>query len=184
MKKSVVKDLAKKISLPNASKKESMGLCFVGKIRLKEFLDQKVKTKPGAIVTPEGKKIGEHLGLATYTIGQRQGVRVGADGPWFVVSKDLKKNELVVTNNPHDKLLETQKVEIHSVNWITPPQKFPCKLKARYRHQGELQNIVIEPAKVKGHFVVTFSKPQLAVASGQSLVMYDGKICVGGGVIV
>lgn len=200
MKKSEVKTLAKKIDLPNAQKKESMGLCFVGKIRLKEFLAQKVKPQPGAIVAADGKggykKIGEHQGLATYTIGQRQGVRVGAGGPWFVAAKNLKRNELVVTNDPHDKLLETQQVEIHSANWLVPldfgasshrgkigaPQ--PVKLKARYRHQGELQNVTVEPAKTKGHYLVSFSKPQLAVASGQSVVMYDGKICVGGGVIV
>src|SRR5690606_38484228 len=84
MKKSAVKTLAKKIGLPNASKKESMGLCFVGKIRLKEFLAQKLKPKPGAIVAAGGngtyKKIGEHQGLWAYTIGQRQGVRVGEGG--------------------------------------------------------------------------------------------------------
>lgn len=180
MKKSAVRSLAKKIGLPNADKKESMGLCFVGKIRLKEFLEQKLKPKPGAILNTAGKKIGEHQGLAVYTIGQRQGVRVGEGGPWFVVAKDLKKNTLVVTNDPHDKLLETKQIEIHSVNWISPP----TKLKARFRHQGELQSITITPAKVKGHYTVLFTKPQLAVASGQSLVMYDGKVCVGGGVIV
>lgn len=196
MKKSAVKALAKKIGLPNAEKKESMGLCFVGKIRLREFLDQKLKPKPGPIVRLEiladGKtklfKIGEHEGLAYYTIGQRQGVRVGAGGPWFVAQKDLKTNTLVVTNDPHDKLLETKQIEIHSVNWITEPQKFPAKLKARFRHQGELQNIAIEKKATgkskNSHYTITFSKPQLAIASGQSLVMYDGKICVGGGVIV
>ncbi len=185
MKKSAVRSLAKKIGLPNADKKESMGLCFVGKIRLKEFLEQKLKPKPGAIVTMneigEYKKIGEHQGLAVYTIGQRQGVRVGQGGPWFVVGKDLKKNQLIVTNNPHDKLLETQEIEIHSVNWLTDR---PAKFKARYRHQGELQTVTVTPSKTKGHFIVKFKAPQLAVASGQSLVMYDGKICVGGGVIV
>ena len=184
MKKNAVKALAKKIGLPNAAKKESMGLCFVGKIRLKEFLEQKVKSKPGAIVNTAGEKIGEHQGLSVYTIGQRQGVRVGANGPWFVVAKDLKKNTLVVTNDPEDKLLETQLIELHSVNWLTPPAAFPITLKARYRHQGELLPVNIEPAKIKGHYTAIFAKPQLAVASGQSLVMYDGKICVGGGVIV
>lgn len=184
MKKSEVRKLAEKIGLPNADKKESMGLCFVGKIRLKEFLEQKLKPKPGAIVTTSGKKIGEHQGLWAYTIGQRQGVRVGSGGPWYVVSKDLKTNTLTVTDDPQDKLLETKEIEIHSVNWLTEPHQFPVKLKARYRHQGELQSITVQPAKTAGHFKVEFSKPQLAVASGQSLVMYDGKMCVGGGVIV
>ena len=192
MKKNAVKDLAKKIGLPNAQKKESMGLCFVGKIRLKEFLTQKLKPKPGPIVTVNAAgayaKIGEHQGLANFTIGQRQGVSVGAGGPWFVAAKDLKKNALIVTNDPHDALLETQQIEIHSVNWLPPLSgnalQFPVKLKARYRHQGELQSVTIDQAKVKGQYVVNFTKPQQAVASGQSLVMYDGKVCVGGGVIV
>lgn len=193
MKKSAVRALAKKIGLPNAEKRESMGLCFVGKIRLKEFLDQKLKPKSGLVVDAHlGKKIGEHQGLSYYTIGQRQGVRIGAGGPWYVAGKNLKTNTLTVTNNPHDKLLETREVEIHSVNWITPPGKLQkgesVKLKARYRHQGALEDITVSPvlhvANSRGYYKVKFAKPQLAVASGQSLVMYDGKICLGGGVIV
>ncbi len=191
MKKSEVKALAQKIGLPNANKKESMGLCFVGKIRLKEFLDQKLKPKPGNIVNGQLKMIGKHEGLAYYTIGQRQGVKVGAGGPWYVVRKDLKKNELVVTNDPNDKQLETREVELHSLNWITTPLSFPVKLFARFRHQGEIVPVTVEPVlKKRGslsgndHFLVKFSKPQLAIASGQSLVLYDGQICVGGGVIV
>lgn len=198
MKKSEVRALAKKIGLPNAEKRESMGLCFVGKIRLKEFLDQKLKPKPGAIVTTTRKKIGEHQGLAYYTIGQRQGVRVGAGGPWYVVRKDLKKNELVVTNNPNDKVLEVNEVELHSLNWITSPlfsiaknsgragsraAKPEAKLHGRFRHQGDLVPLTISKLR-PGHFVAKFKKPQQAIASGQSLVLYDGKVCVGGGVIV
>lgn len=217
MKKTAVRALAKKLKLPNADKKESMGLCFVGKIRLKEFLDQKLKPKPGKIVAlasesgsgkvsgkEEHKVIGEHQGLAYYTIGQRQGVRVGADGPWYVVRKDLKKNELVVTNDPNDKALETTEVELHSLNWITSPLSFSAeksakkigsggrvakpvskpelKLHGRFRHQGELVPLTVQ-ALGPDRFLVKFKKPQLAIASGQSLVLYDGKICVGGGVI-
>ncbi len=204
MKKDEVKKLAKKIGLPNADKKESMGLCFVGKIRLKEFLDQKLKPKRGKIVAISAKDggrqvttevIGEHEGLAYYTIGQRQGVRVGAGGPWYVARKDLKKNELLVTNDPNDKLLETTEVEIHSVNFITTPLslsnkkdstsggKPEAKLQARFRHQGELVPITIQELG-KDLYLVKFKKPQQAVASGQSLVMYDDKVCVGGGVII
>jgi tRNA-uridine 2-sulfurtransferase len=209
MKKSAVKELAQKIGLPNAGKKESMGLCFVGKIRLKEFLDQKLKPKPGKIITldssgsgkSERKVIGEHQGLAYYTIGQRQGVRVGAGGPWYVVRKDLKTNELVVTNDPHDKALEVNEIELHSLNWIATPlfsapksigsqgskpgKKIQpeAKLLGRFRHQGELVPITVSNS-THGRFLVKFKKPQQAVASGQSLVLYDGKVCVGGGVIV
>ncbi len=199
MKKSAVRALAKKIGLPNAEKRESMGLCFVGKIRLKEFLDQKLKPKSGIIVTAAGKKIGEHQGLAYYTIGQRQGVRVGAGGPWYVARKDLKKNELVVTNDPKDKALEVNEVELHSLNWITTPlfsvlknsagssarskAKSEAKLQGRFRHQGDLIPVTISDLG-RGRFLAKFKKSQQAVASGQSLVLYDGKVCVGGGVIV
>lgn len=183
MKKSAVRALAKKLNLPNAAKKESMGLCFVGQIRLKDFLEQKLKAKRGPIVNLAGEKIGEHQGLAFYTIGQRQGINVGKGGPWFVASKNMKRNTLVVTNDPNDPVLQTRQIEIHSVNWITKPAKFPVRLTGRYRHQGSLEKLNITPL-ARGHYAVEFTKAQKAVASGQSLVLYDGKTCLGGGVIV
>ncbi|HMQ02096.1 MAG TPA: tRNA-specific 2-thiouridylase, partial [Candidatus Doudnabacteria bacterium] len=196
MKKSEVRAMAKKLKLPNATKKESMGLCFVGQIRLKDFLEQKLKVKSGPIVNISGEKIGEHHGLAFYTIGQRQGINIGRGGPWFVVSKNMRTNTLVATNNPNDSALQTKQIEIHSVNWITPVN-FPSSsrrggserkrgdgvvLTGRFRHQGNLEKLVIVKAS-RGYYKVHFQKPQNAVASGQSLVLYDGKICVGGGVI-
>lgn len=183
MKKTAVRAMAKRLKLPNSDKKESMGLCFVGKIRLKDFLDQKLKPKSGPIKTLDKKVVGKHDGLAYYTIGQRQGIKVGQNGPWYVVSKDLKTNTLFVTNNPNDKALETKEIQIHSVNWITKPKSFPTKLTGRFRHQGALEKISITP-KGKDSYSVSFAKPQKAVASGQSLVLYDGKVCLGGGVIV
>lgn len=185
MKKAGVKALAKKLKLPNAGKKESMGLCFVGRIRLKDFLEQKLKPKKGDILDPNGKVIGKHWGLHYYTIGQRQGINVGQGGPYYVVKKDLKKNRLYVTNDPEDKALKVKEVEIHSVNWIEEEESRITnhELRARYRHQGEL--IPIELSKLgRGHYLIKFAKPQKAVASGQSLVLYSGKFCLGGGVIV
>ncbi len=214
MKKQAVKSLAKKIGLPNAGRKESMGLCFVGKIRLKEFLEQKLKPKKGNIVlksSPEllrGSKsdrsnllkdshtssrlamtemvIGKHAGLQFFTVGQRQGINVGgSEGPYFVVKKDLKKNILYVTNNPKDKNLLTKEVQIHSVNWINL-EVFSSErsvLRGRFRHQGELVPLTIEKLR-KDLYKIIFKQPQKAVASGQSLVLYKGKECVGGGVIV
>ncbi len=226
MKKPAVRALARKIGLPNAEKKESMGLCFVGKIRLKDFLEQKLKAKPGPIVllpplTPPlqggesavipplakgrlGGVIGEHNGLFNYTIGQRQGIKVGGTGPYYVVKKDLKINTLYVTNNVDDKNLLTKEVQIHSVNWISgkfapdlvegqsSPKEILTRstgsgikisLLGRFRHQGELVPLTIRLIG-KNHYRVIFNKPQKAVASGQSLVLYKGKECVGGGVIV
>ena len=121
MKKTAVRSLARKLKLPNAEKRESMGLCFVGKIRLSEFLRQKLKVKEGLIIDQDGESIGRHQGLFNYTIGQRQGIAVGGTGPYYVVRKDLKINTLYVTNNPDDKNLLTKEIQIHSVNFLTPP---------------------------------------------------------------
>jgi tRNA-specific 2-thiouridylase len=220
-KKDQVRKLAKKIGLPNAERKESMGLCFVGKIRLKDFLEQKLKPKKGKIIltssslrgglsASESRRsnlsntkiasprsghlglamskvvIGYHEGLHNYTIGQRQGIKVGGNaGPYYVVSKDLKSNTLYVTNNPEDERLFVKEVQLHSVNWINKEKQLTInntRLTGRYRHQGELVPLTISPLDKK-HYQVIFKKPQKAVASGQSLVLYKGKECVGGGVI-
>ena len=195
MKKSAVRSLARKIGLPNAEKKESMGLCFVGRIRLKDFLEQKLKPKAGPIKDQADKTIGQHHGLYNFTIGQRQGIAVGAGGPYYVTTKDLKKNILYVTNDPNDKRLETKEIEIHSVNWLNSKvlSAKSLVLSGRYRHQGELVPLILsqifkDPSRrgraEADHYRVLFNKPQKAVASGQSLVLYKGKECLGGGVIV
>jgi len=144
-----------------------------------------------------GRILGQHEGLHDFTIGQRQGIKIGATGPYYVFRKDLKTNSLYVTNNPNDKWLFTKEVQIHSVNWIVNP--FSIKhiarnkktgmsyvmcyvLRGRYRHQGELVPLTISRID-NDHYRIIFKKPQKAVASGQSLVLYEGKVCVGGGVI-
>lgn len=224
MKKPEVKKLAAKIGLPNAARKESMGLCFVGKVRLKDFLEQKVRARPGKVVlvpsaqylvpskttksyvlgTKNLPVIGQHAGLHNYTIGQRQGINVGGPGgPYFVLRKDLKKNILYVTNDPQDPGLEVTEVQLHSVNWITELglrakgiglrknqradnlalSPITYTLICRYRHQGELVSCTIEQTG-KDLYLVKFKTPQKALASGQSIVFYKGKVCLGGGVIV
>ena len=185
MKKSAVRSLARKIKLPNAEKKESMGICFVGRIRLKEFLEQKLKPKSGKIIDQDGKILGEHQGLYNFTIGQRQGIKVGGSGPYYVCKKDLKKNILYVTNNANDKALEVRELEIHSVNWIGDQEVRGegVGLRGRYRHQGKIVPLVTSKIN-KDHYKVIFKTPQKAIASGQSLVLYKGKQCVGGGVII
>ncbi|MDR3502485.1 MAG: tRNA 2-thiouridine(34) synthase MnmA [Legionella sp.] len=186
MKKSAVRTLARKLNLPNAEKKESMGLCFVGKIRLKDFLEQKLKPKSGKIIDQDGKIIGQHPGLFNYTIGQRQGINIGANGPYYVTKKDLKTNALYVTNDANDKSLMTKEVQIHSVNWlgelISRPADQPASLLGRFRHQGELVPLTIGKISADNYRVI-FKKSQKAIASGQSLVIYKGKICLGGGII-
>ncbi|MFA5991344.1 MAG: tRNA 2-thiouridine(34) synthase MnmA [Candidatus Doudnabacteria bacterium] len=186
MKKPAVKAMAKKIGLPNQGRKESMGLCFVGKIRLKEFLGQKLKPKKGSIKDQDGQILGQHEGLSNYTIGQRQGIKVGGKGPYFVFKKDLGTNTLHVTNDSEDKRLFLKEIQLHSVNWICSAYQLPAtsyQLTGRYRHQGVLVSLTIRQIK-KDLYQVAFNKPQKAIASGQSLVLYKGKECVGGGVIV
>lgn len=225
MKKTEVKKLAKKIGLPNANRKESMGLCFVGKIRLKDFLKQKVKAKPGKIMLGLRAKVvglsrtqrssdlalnpirytllGRHSGLHNYTIGQRQGIAVGGKGgPYYVIRKDLKKNILYVTADANDPGLEVSEVELHSTNWISEEglrakgiglskkgsginlalSPITYTLTARYRHQGKLVPCSLKKLG-KDQYKVKFKTPQKALASGQSVVLYSGKVCLGGGVI-
>ncbi len=181
-KKTQVRNMARRFNLPNCNRKESMGLCFVGKIRLNDFLTQKIKPKPGKIIDIKGNILGEHNGIFRYTIGQRQGLKIGSTGPYYVVSKDLPTNSIVVTNNPKDRALQTRSVQISDVNWINKPKKFPSHLKGRFRHQQALQDLTIQIA-VNGIYDVEFKTPQLAVASGQSLVLYKGRECLGGGII-
>ncbi len=185
LKKPQVKKLAKKIGLPNQNRKESMGLCFVGKIRLNEFLKQKIKPKTGEVKNKNGDIIGRHKGLSNFTIGQRQGIEVGAKGPYYVYAKDLKTNTLFVTNNPEDTALFTKSCQIHSVNWIFPNFESKIKnlkLQARYRHQGKLTPITVDKLK-NDLYQIKFLAPQKSIASGQSLVIYEGKVCIGGGTI-
>lgn len=182
-KKTDVRALARKLALPNAERKESMGICFVGKIRLDAFLKQKIAPKTGKIVDTGGNTLGKHQGVAFYTLGQRQGLGLGGSGPYYIVSKDLRNNTLVVTKNPQDKELLATTIQVSAMNWITAPSKFPLKCKGRFRHQQELQDLVITRLG-DDLYGVKFRRPQRSIASGQSLVLYSGKVCLGGGVIV
>lgn len=181
-KKAEIRKLAQKLKLPNANRKESMGLCFVGKIRLDQFLNQKIKPKKGKVFDVSGKLVGEHKGIAFYTVGQRQGLGIGGSGPYYIVKKDLKTNTLVVSHDPKDLQLQTKEIQISGVNWIHRPDHFPHKCLARFRHQQELQNVEITILGADLYHV-KFAKTQTAVASGQSLVLYNDKECLGGGVI-
>lgn len=179
--KTQIKVIAQKAGLPNAERKESMGLCFVGKIRLNDFLAQKVKPRPGKIVDTNGKVLGKHDGLHTFTIGQRHGIKIASSTPYYVAKKDIKNNTLVVTHNPNEPLLYSKRVELNSLHLINPLQK-SSKVMARFRHQGQLIKAELEIIS-KHSAVITFSEPQKALASGQSIVFYQTNVCLGGGVI-
>ena len=175
--KDEVRELAKKFDLPTAIKEESMGICFVGEVSMKDFLRDKVKVEKGDIITSSGEKIGEHDGLAFYTVGQRHGFeQVGGDRPLFVVDKDFGNNMLIV-GYEDDPLLYKNEAQIEDVHWIGQSPKFPLKCKVRLRHRQELKDCVVEGDKV------TFNKPERAVTPGQFAVFYKDSECLGGGVI-
>lgn len=183
-----VRQLAKKFGLPNHDKRDSQGVCFIGHIDLRKFLSQKIKDKPGDIVTVSGQKIGEHAGLFWYTLGQRKGINIGGTGPYYVVRKDCDMNQLVVTNDAKDELLYASKAVIDDVSWVSgepPPRPLLSReggLTGRVRYREKLTGCTVKRDK-KG-YTVSFREPQWAVASGQSVVLYDGDVCLGGGIVV
>lgn len=177
-----VRALAKKFGLVTATKKESMGICFVGKVGIKDFLSQYVKTRPGKIINDNGTKVGEHEGAIFYTIGQRHGLEVGGGLPFYVVGKDMKKNEVYVTTDLSDKRLWHKEITLADVHWINKPAKLNT-LSIRTRHRAPL--IKCELIKqTKDTLRVKLFDEIRAITPGQSAVLYAGKKCIGGGIII
>lgn len=180
--KKQVRILAKKYTLPTAEREESMGICFIGEVPMKEFLQQKIKPKKGKIVTSAGEVIGEHEGLPFYTIGQRHGFsQAGGGKPLYVAEKNQKKNQLVV-GFEDDPLLYRKEIEVGDMNWCGGQEPFfPLECKVRLRHRQPLQKAVLT---VRGSSsIVTCKKSQKAVTPGQFAVFYKNGECLGGGVI-
>lgn len=188
-KKTEIRKIAEKLKLPVFNKDDSQGLCFTPEKYPENFLRRNLKLKKGKIQNTQGKVLGEHDGLPLYTIGQRRGINIGGDGPYFVVDKDLKKNILVVTNNEKDPALVCGKMEVERVNWIVGEPKLPCKIlvKTRYRHPAVsaiIKQVESQKSKV-GNYEVVFDEPQRAISPGQSAVFYTKKgEMIGGGRIV
>ncbi|HTL39520.1 MAG TPA: tRNA 2-thiouridine(34) synthase MnmA [Methylomirabilota bacterium] len=181
-KKSEVRDLARKFKLPNAEKKDSQGICFIGKINVGEFLRAHVKAQVGQVVTTQGQVVGRHDGLPYYTIGQREGIGVGGTGPYYVVEKDLTTNHLIVTNNKDDKKLWKQEFTVTDMSWTNHAPEFPKNLGVtiRYHHPDYSAKVeLISSDKLK----IIFDQPQRAITPGQAAVFYDGEELIGGGVI-
>jgi tRNA-specific 2-thiouridylase len=175
--KAETRKLAKKFKLAVAETPESQEVCFV-KDSTNNFLKKYLKTNPGNILDIENKKVGTHEGLWFYTIGQRKGIGLSG-GPYFVVDKDFKKNNLIVSKN-HKDLLKKEMI-VGDVNWITP-QKLPILVDVKIRYRSNLAKAKIFEDKNK-KIKVVFQKPQKAITQGQSAVFYKGKAVFGGGVI-
>jgi tRNA-specific 2-thiouridylase len=186
-----VRDLAAQLRLPNASKKDSTGICFIGERPFREFLNRYLPTRPGPIVDDRGQVVGEHMGLAFYTLGQRKGIGVGGlrDGsgePWFVAAKDMARNTLlVVQGHDHPSLLSTS-LTAGQTHWIAghaPPEaqtQAALGAKTRYRQSDSPCRLVLQDAD---RIRLAFDQPQWAVTPGQSAVLYRGDECLGGGII-
>ncbi len=184
LQKPAVRKLAEKFGLPQATRKDSQGLCFLGKVDMKEFLARYLPQKEGNVLDLEGKTIGHHNGALFFTIGERHGFvvteKLENTTPLYVVSKDIKKNTITVA----PKITSHQKCQrcpltLENVNIIgeIKNKKYLCRI--RYRQEKVECRIEKDGKKIK----VIFDKPQMGVSSGQSLVLYDGEICLGGGII-
>lgn len=182
--KSQVREIARQHNLSNYAKKDSTGICFIGKRPFREFLNRYLPAQPGPIFTPDGKMVGEHMGLSFYTIGQRQGLGIGGQGlPWFVAAKNIANNHLIVVQgHDHPALLSTflDATELHWIDSHIPNIARDYTAKIRYR-QTDVSCHFNALSDILGS--VEFSKVQWAVTPGQSMVIYDGEICLGGGII-
>jgi tRNA-specific 2-thiouridylase len=187
LKKSEVRKIALEAGLPNHAKKDSTGICFIGERPFREFLNRYLPKTPGAMVDDKGTRIGEHIGLAFYTIGQRKGIGIGgrsggAGDAWYVAEKRLASNELVVVQGHDHPLLMKHSLQAADTSWIagTPASDTSHTAKTRYRQADapcRLTRVLESEIKVE------FPAPQWAVTPGQSVVLYDGEVCLGGGVI-
>ena len=178
-----VRELAKKFKLVTATKKESMGICFVGKVGIKEFLQQYVTTEPGSIIGEHGKLLGEHDGAIFYTTGQRHGLNIGGGLPYYVVGKNMDKNEVYVTADIGDKRLWSNSLSVNSAHWINVEPQSAEELNVRTRHRAKLIPVRSYSKLDNGNWKFELNDEIRALTAGQSAVLYQGDICLGGGVI-
>ena len=182
-----VRAIAQREGIPTWAKKDSTGICFIGERPFREFLARYLPREPGPIVTPDGLEVGRHEGLAYYTLGQRQGLRIGgtregSDAPWFVSGKDFERNALIAVQGHEHPLLHRGQVAAVQMHWIAgAPPALPARLAAKTRYRMPDAACALEP---QGDGVIArFDVPQWAPSPGQYLVVYDGEVCLGGGVI-
>ncbi|HTB48681.1 MAG TPA: tRNA 2-thiouridine(34) synthase MnmA [Verrucomicrobiae bacterium] len=178
LRKTEVRKIAAKLGLATANKKDSQGICFVGKVGIKEFLLAELgPQQPGPIIDQNGKEIGEHDGALFYTIGQRHGLNIGGGLPYYVAKKDMATNTVYVTTNLDDTNLWARQITLEDIHWINQKPAADKQYQARLRYRGPLV-----PAKLHDN-ELTLAEPQRGLAAGQSAVLYDSEQCLGGGII-
>ncbi|MDG2293717.1 MAG: tRNA 2-thiouridine(34) synthase MnmA, partial [Methylophilaceae bacterium] len=183
-----VREMARQAGLINAEKKDSTGICFIGERPFQEFLQRYLPKNPGEMKTSEGKVIGQHEGLMYYTLGQRQGLKIGGSRdsngePWFVAAKDMVNNELIVVQGHDHPLLLNDGLKASQLHWISgeaPETNWVYASKTRYRQPDapcEIDAISNEEMDIR------FGQKQWAITPGQSAVVYESNVCLGGGII-
>ena len=185
--KSEVRRLAREAGLPNHARKDSTGICFIGERPFRDFLNRYLKKEPGRIVDENGATVGEHIGLSFYTIGQRKGIGIGgkkdASGfPWYVAEKRMSSNELVVVQGHDHPLLMKSSLMAQDASWVAdkPAKGASFSGKTRYRQADAACTVA---RSEDSEIAVEFAAPQWAVTPGQSVVLYDRDVCLGGGII-
>lgn len=183
-----VKALAQKHKLMTADKKESMGICFVGKVPIKDFLEQFIKTKHGKIINQSASRrrhvIGEHDGAIFYTIGQRHGLNIGGGLPYYVTGKNMKKNEVYVTTDLQDEKLWSDKIKLTDMHWINGEPSAKYNLQVRTRHRAKLITVKKLDLLSNSKATVELDEEVRALTPGQSAVFYSGQECLGGGIVI
>lgn len=178
-----VRELAKKFGLVTAAKKESMGICFVGKVGIKDFLLTELGSQePGDIIDEAGKKIGTHEGAIFYTIGQRHGLDVGGGLPYYVIGKDMQKNQVYVTTKLDDAKLWTDRLSLNGIHWINSEPDSGKTYQVRTRHRAALVDGAIRIGAQQA--TIELVDEIRAATPGQSVVIYDGQTVLGGGILV
>lgn len=181
--KAEVRELAKKHGIPVAEKRDSTGICFIGKRNFKEFIGRYIPFEAGDFVTPEGEVVGQHSGSAFYTIGQRKGLGIGGPGePWFVAEKEVSTNRVIVVQGEGHPLLLRSTLQAVDPTWIKEAPLFPLRCHAQVRYRQEAQPCVVD--EKGGRLDVQFDEPQRVITPGQAIVLYDGNLCLGGATIV
>jgi tRNA-uridine 2-sulfurtransferase len=193
--KTEVRRIATEIGLPVAAKKDSTGICFIGERPFREFLNRYLATTPGAILDDRGRTIGEHVGLSFYTLGQRKGIGIGglkergaargagSHEPWFVARKDMTTNTLYAVQGHDHPWLLSDALHADDTSWVAGHAPAPGTLAAKTRYRQSDAPCRFDRADASTAFELHFGQPQWAVTPGQSAVLYDGEVCLGGGVI-